>query len=118
MIPFGNHVVTLLHRSKDGYKAYHLTGCSWSGAKYRSPNDDAMDNETMMVCRIPADQICPATGDLLILGKVQAAADSEINLIRLMQSMRATGKEAFRVQNVRKNAQIAQIAHWRVEGGI
>lgn len=77
-----------------------------------------MGDETMMVCRIPVDQICPTTGDLLILGKVQASADNEIDLIRLMQSVRAAGRETFRAQNVRKNTQIAKIAHWRAEGDI
>lgn len=117
MIPFGDHEVTLLNRSESGgYTAKSLTGCSWSGTRSRSVDGDVLDQKMVTVCRIPTEQICPATGDLLILGKVQAAADNEIDLVRLMQSVRAAGKEAFRVQNVKKNTQIAQIAHWRAEG--
>lgn len=116
MIPFGNQTVTLLHRRNDSYKRYVLSGCSWHESASRTMNDTAMQLSLETTCRIPYGQQMPVTGDLLILGSVNAAADSEIDLIRLMQGLREGGKSVFRVQQVRNNALGLPIPHYAAAG--
>ena len=91
MIPFGRETVTVLHRSNAGYVRDVLTNCSWRSAKTRSANGTAVDKSEDTTCRIPAGQTMPDVGDVLILGEVDAAADSEIELVRLLDGMRRDG---------------------------
>ena len=116
MIPFGRETVTVLHRSNAGYVRDVLTNCSWRSAKTRSANGTAVDKSDDTTCRIPAGQTMPDVGDVLILGEVEAAAGSEIELVRLLDGMRRDGVHAIRVTQVRDNSRFAPIPHYAVTG--
>lgn len=116
MIPFGNSTVTLLHKSANGYRRYTLTGCSWRMTESRSMIDKTRETSMQTTCRIPADQQAPLPGDLLILGKTNASADSEIDLVRLLDALRLAGKPAFRIQSVKDNRLNAPMPHWAAMG--
>lgn len=116
MIPFGLESVTILHRSESGYARSVLTGCSWRSAKLRSMIGMAAEKSEETVCRIPADQIIPDVGDVLILGDVDAAAGSEIELVRLMDELRRDGVRAIRVTQVRDNSRGVPLPHFAVTG--
>lgn len=116
MIPFGNETVTILHRSGAGYVRGVLTNCSWRSAKVRSANGTAVAKSEDTTCRIPAGQIMPDVGDVLILGEVEAAAGSEIELVRLLDGMRRDGVRAIRVTQVRDNSRCAPMPHYAVTG--
>lgn len=116
MIPFGNHVVTMLHYNGTVYKREILEGCSW-----RSRNERALSNGATVVseqttCRIPSKYPCPVPGDLLILGNVRASANGEIELVRLMETLRQEGHRAFRVQSCADNSHSVQLAHYAAIG--
>ena len=116
MIPFGRETVTVLHRSGGGYTPYVLAGCSWRSTRSRSVNGTAVDKSEDTTCRIPAGQTMPEVGDVLILGEVDAAAGSEIELVRLLDGMRSDGVHAIRVTQVRENSRCAPIPHYAVTG--
>lgn len=116
MIPFGRESVTILHRSEAGYARSVLTGCSWRSAKLRSMIGMAAEKSEGTLCRIPADQLMPDVGDVLILGDVDAAADSEIELVRLLDSLRRDGVRTIRVTQVRDNSRGAPLPHYAVTG--
>ena len=116
MIPFGRETVTVLHRSGGGYAPYILRGCSWRSNKVRSANGTAVDKSEDTTCRIPAGQTMPDVGDVLILGAYNLHADSEIALVRLLDSMRGDGVRAIRVTQVRDNSRGAPMPHYAVRG--
>ena len=116
MIPFGNHTVTMLHKTANGYKRFMLTGCSW-----RSSNDRTLEGGATVIterttCRIPPEHTMPIPGDLLILGDVKASAAGEIDLVRQMQQLRDRGYKAFRVQSCADNSQGAPLPHYCATG--
>ena len=116
MIPFGRETVTVLHRSDGGYTPYVLAGCSWRSAKTRSVNGTMVDKSEDTTCRIPAGQTMPEAGDVLILGAYNLRADSEIALVRLLDSLRGDGVRAIRVTQVRDNSRCAPMPHYAVTG--
>lgn len=116
MIPFGDQTVTLLHREGRGYRRYLLEGCSWQSAERKSMGDNAIIYALEVTCRIPEGQQMPEAGDLLILGKVKAAAENEIALIRLLDQYRQAGTSACRVQSVKNNALSAPMPHYAAVG--
>lgn len=116
MIPFGCETVTVLHRSGGVYAPYILRGCSWRSAKARSANGTAVDKSEDTTCRIPAGQTMPDVGDVLILGAYNLRADSEIALVRLLDSLRGDGVRAIRVTQVRDNSRCAPMPHYAVTG--
>lgn len=116
MIPFGREAVTVLHRSGGAYAPYILHGCSWHSAKARSVNGTAVDKSEDTICRIPAGQTMPDVGDVLILGAYNLRADSEIALVRLLDSLRGDGVRAIRVTQVRDNSRCAPMPHYAVTG--
>ena len=67
-------------------------------------------------CRIPVRHTCPVPGDLMILGKVAATANSEIEFVQIMETMRNRGKKVFRVQNVSDNSTTGIIPHYCATG--
>lgn len=116
MIPFGCETVTVLHRFGGGYAPYILRGCSWRSAKARSVYGTTVDKSDDTVCRIPAGQTMPDVGDVLILGAYNMRAESEIALVRLLDSLRSDGVRAIRVTQVRDNSRCAPIPHYAVTG--
>ena len=116
MIPFGCETVTVLHRFGGGYAPYILRGCSWRSAKARSVYGTTVDKSDDTVCRIPAGQTMPDVGDVLILGAYNLRADSEIALVRLLDSLRGGGVRAIRVTQVRDNSRCAPMPHYAVTG--
>ena len=116
MIPFGRETVTVLHRFGGGYAPYILRGCSWRSAKARSVYGTTVDKSDDTVCRIPAGQTMPDVGDVLILGAYNLRAESEIALVRLLDSLRGDGVHAIRVTHVRDNSQCAPMPHYAVTG--
>lgn len=116
MIPFGCETVTVLHRSGGAYAPYILRGCSWRSAKVRSVNGTAVDKSEDTTCRIPAGQTMPDVGDVLILGAYSLHAESEIELVRLLDRLRGDGVHAIRVTQVRDNSRCAPIPHYAVTG--
>ena len=116
MIPFGRETVTVLHRLNGGYVPYTLRGCSWRGAKARRVNGTAVDKSEATTCRIPTGQTMPDVGDVLILGAYNLRADSEIALVRLLDSLRGDGVRAIRVTQVRDNSRCAPMPHYAVTG--
>lgn len=116
MIPFGIETVTVLHRFGGGYVPYILRGCSWRSTKARSVYGTTVDKSDDTVCRIPAGQTMPEVGDVLILGAYNLRADSEIALVRLLDSLRGDGVHAIRVTQVRNNSRCAPMPHYAVTG--
>ena len=116
MIPFGCETVTVLHRSGGAYAPYILRGCSWRSSKARSAIGTAVDRSEDTTCRIPAGQTMPDVGDVLILGEHNQRADSEIALVRLLDSLRGDGVRAIRVTQVRDNSRCAPMPHYAVTG--
>lgn len=99
MIPFGFHTVTLYHRENTGYARYILDGCSWRSSNERAISDGSTIITERTTCRIPSRYICPSPGDLLVLGNVENAIASEIELVRCMENLRKQGYRAFRAQS-------------------
>lgn len=116
MIPFGRETVTLLHRSDGGYAPYVLVGCSWRSTKTRSVYGTTVEKSDDTVCRIPAGQTMPEVGDMLILGTYNLRADSEIALVRLLDSLHRDGVRAIRVTQVRDNSRGAPMPHYAATG--
>ena len=116
MIPFGCETVTALHRSGGAYAPYILRGCSWRSSKARSAIGTAVDRSEDTTCRIPAGQTIPEVGDVLILGAYNLRAESEIELVRLLDRLRGDGVHAIRVTQVRDNSRCAPIPHYAVTG--
>ena len=116
MIPFGRETVTVLHRFGGGYAPYILRGCSWRSSKTRSAIGTAVDRSEDTTCRIPAGQTMPDVGDVLILGAYNLRAESEIELVRLLDRLRGDGVHAIRVTQVRDNSRCAPIPHYAVTG--
>ena len=111
MIPFGNEAVTLVRRieatvegrTQVTYQTDALTGCSW-----QRTNSVLREGETLRmvegtVCRVPADQPRPRTGDLLILGEVAVTVTSGAEYQQLIEQYRDTGG-AFVAASVADNA--------------
>lgn len=115
MIPFGNRTVTLLHRVPNGYKLFILSGCSWKDAAARTLSGTSIVCTMETTCRVPRGQQKPEPGDLMILGAVSESAGSEIELVRLMQRLRAEGGSAFRVERVKDNTG-APMPHYAASG--
>lgn len=116
MIPFGNHVVTMFHFNGTGYKRNVLEGCSWRGKNERIMVNGATQIMEHTTCRIPSMYTCPAPGDLLVLGNVNASVKGEIELVKLMESLRQKGYKAFRVQSCADNSHSVQLAHYAAVG--
>jgi hypothetical protein len=116
MIPFGTHTVTLLHYDGKKYVRKVLSGCSWRSTNERVLSDASTAIVERTTCRIPPQYTCPVPGDLMILGKVNATANNEIALVRLMEAMRDQGKKAFRVQSVSDNSTTGIIPHFSATG--
>lgn len=115
MIPFANDTVTLIHKGKSGWTATVISGCSYRRIRRRilSGNTAILTDET--VCRIPAGGAVPAVGDVIVLGRTNAAAYSEIELVRLMEAHRESG--AFRVESVADNARPGMpVPHYAARG--
>lgn len=111
MIPFGNQTVTLYHRtrtagedgrSRDVWARYTLKGCSWREIAAQSMEGNAVRGTVQTVCRIPAGQMKPQVGDVLIFGAVSAEIASAKELNALLEQHRDGG--AFRVESVANNA--------------
>lgn len=116
MIPFGYHVVTLLHFNGAVYTRHVLEGCSW-----HSVNERTLVNGTTIIterttCRMHPHYVRPTAGDLMILGDLSVSAKNEIELQRLMDDMREKGYRAFRVQAVSDNSHGTPLAHFAVTG--
>lgn len=117
MIPFGNHVVTMLHHNGTSYVREVISGCSWRCVNDRSLSDGATIITERTTCRIPPQYTRPVSGDLLILGDVIASAKNEIELVRLMESLRQRGYRAFRVQSCADNSHNGTpLAHYAATG--
>ena len=116
MIPFGHHIVTLYHKTADGYSRHLLHGCSWHSENERTLSEGTTIITERTTCRIPPQYICPSPGDLLILGNVRASANGEIELVRLMETLRQEGYRAFRVQSCADNSHSVQLAHYAAIG--
>ena len=116
MIPFGDHVVTMLHYNGTSYVREVIEGCSWRSRNERTISDGATLFVEHTTCRIPPQYTRPVPGDLLILGKVNATAKNEIELVRLMESLRQKGNKAFRVHSCADNSHTAPLAHYAAIG--
>ena len=117
MIPFGNHVVTMLHYNGTTYVREVLSGCSWRSVNDRSLSDGATIITERTTCRIPPKYTCPIHGDLLILGNVKVYAKNEIELTRQMETLRQKGYRAFRVQSCADNTlNGAPLSHYAAIG--
>lgn len=99
MIPFGYHTVTLVHKDKTGYTRTFLNGCSWKSTVERTLTDGATVLTERTTCRVPPGYRKPEPGDVMILGKVtDIRVQNEIDLVRLLDDMRAYGYRLFRVE--------------------
>lgn len=134
MIPFGRETVTWYHRTEtigaDGRTAvswsrHMLFGCSWSARRGALLNDQTLEKEDALVCRIPQNAPGqpspgqpspgqPSPGDVFILG----AADIEpVDSVHVALMLEAARGRAFRVQKVVDRARIgAPLGHYEVLG--
>lgn len=116
MIPFGNHTVTMLHYNGKAFVREVMDGCSWKSRNERTLYDGATQILEHTTCRIPAKYTCPIPGDLLILGDIIVTASGEIELVRLMETLRDRGHKAFRVVSCADNSHNVQLAHYAAVG--
>ncbi len=116
MIPFGHHIVTLYHKTADGYSRHLLHGCSWHSENERTLSEGTTIITERTTCRIPPQYICPSPGDLLILGNVAEEVRGDIELVRLMERMRNGGFRAFRAQHCADNTQGLPLPHFSAIG--
>lgn len=116
MIPFGTHTVTLLYKTDDGYSKALLSGCSWKDKTEHTLSEGALIRAQTTVCRIPASETKPSPGDLLILGDVEAQADSAAEAVRLREALEKAGTPVFRVQTVKDNSRTGILPHYAAEG--
>ena len=115
MIPFGNRTVTMLHKAEKGYERHVLNGCSWRTSNEKALSIDAVICTERTSCRIPPKYPQPFPGDLMILGKTEAEAHNEIELVRLMESLRKQGFRTFRVQSCADNTDVP-MPHYAATG--
>ena len=125
MIPFGNETVTLVRRSEEvrngktavGYAAIRLTGCSWRRTQGVRRSDNAVLDVETVICRVPADQTRPHTGDLMILGDVTVEITGGADYQRVIEQYRRDDG-AFFVSSVRDNARPGMpLPHYAAKGG-
>lgn len=116
MIPFGFQTVTLLHKTDAGYTRHVLTGCSWRDAAEKTLSEGTLIRTQKTTCRIPAAQQKPIPGDLLILGDVEAQANSAAEAVRLREALEKAGTPVFRVQTVSDNSRTGVLSHYAAEG--
>lgn len=115
MIPFANDTVTLIHKSESGWTAEVISSCSFRRTRRRSISGNTATLTDETVCRIPFGSAVPAVGDVIVLGRADAAAYSEIELVRLLEANRPSG--AFRVSSVSNNARPGMpIPHYAARG--
>lgn len=115
-LPFGNDTVTVLHRvSGESWTPCVVLGASWGQqSAYSITSGDAVHIETT-VCRIPAGNIVPDPGDVIVLGTCTESAENDIELAKLLEKYRPQG--AFRVQSVADNARPGMpLAHYAARG--
>ena len=115
MLPFGTNTVTLYHKQNGTYKRYRITGASWNQKDVRSASDNALFHAVETVCRIPEKQQKPFIGDLLVKGNCSSEATSDIEIVRLRESVISSGGNAFRVQSVKDNTD-APLPHYAASG--
>lgn len=123
MIPFGSETVTLYHRitvtgedgrSRDVWTRHVLTGCSWRQTDVQVLSSNAVARSVDTVCRIPAGQQKPDTGDVLILGAVKVQATTAKQVQQLLAEYKDS---AIRVASVKDNARIAgMLPHYAARG--
>ena len=116
MIPFGNHNVTLYHKTGTGYKRLVLVNCSWRSSNERRIADGATVITERTTCRIPPQHTKPIPGDLLVLGVVKDVAANEIALVRIMERLRSEGYRAFRVESCADNTGSIPLPHYAAVG--
>lgn len=118
MIPFGDQTVTLYHRVRteadgrtcEGWQRHVLTGCSWRYRRADDLKDGAVTGAAKAVCRIPAGQVCPAAGDVAVLGVCAAQPVSAKEAAAI-----ADGADAFRVCDVTDNSR-GPLPHYTARG--
>lgn len=131
MLPFGNETVTLVHRSETvisgkthvSYSKTTLTGCSWRRKRRirksdnsRVNSDNAFLGGEEIICRVPAGQEIPRTGDLMILGEVAVTVTSGADYQGLIEQFKDAGG-AFVVTSVADNArQGMPMPHYAARG--
>lgn len=115
MIPFANDTITLIHSGDSGWTPLVISGCSFRRTRRRSLSGNASVLTDETVCRIPSGSAVPAVGDVIVLGRTDASAYSEIELVRLLEAHRPNG--AFRVDSVSDNARPGMpIPHYAARG--
>ncbi len=115
MIPFGYSTITLFHKGKDGYAAHVINHCYFRSGKRRDVSDKAASAANESICRLPVGTVVPEPGDVIAMGAHKGSAKNEIELVRLLESLRPSG--AFRVQTVSDNARPGvPIPHYAAKG--
>lgn len=115
MIPFGYSTITLFHKDAGGYTAHVIEHCYVRHSKQRDTTDKTASAANESICRIPAGTVVPAPGDMIALGAHKGSARNEIELVRLLESLRPGG--AFRVQTVTDNARPGMpVPHYAAKG--
>lgn len=119
MIPLGRETVTLYHRvetEENGRKRLSwqrilLEGCFWRHAARYS-----LANSREVVCRIPAEQMRPVIGDVLVLGEVTDAVGSAVDLCDVLERYHEM-PGAFRVMAINDNHHRGfPLAHYAARG--
>ena len=120
MIPLGREAVTLFHRvetideagrTKLSWRRIWLDGCFWRHAARYS-----LSNAREVVCRVPAEQQRPGIGDVMVLGHVNDAPQSALELCAVLDRYRQNGG-AFRVKAVNDNVRRGfPLAHYAARG--
>lgn len=123
MIPFGTHTATLYHRQRTGegrnahevWTRHLLKGCSWRerATSYAATATSEVVRTAETVCRIPAGQQQPFTGDILVKGSCAEEIATASDAARLIDRYGHIG--AFRVTDVSDNTG-AHLAHYAARG--
>lgn len=115
MIPFANDTVTLYHKAAAGYEEHLIHNCSYRRIRRRNTADSAASITEETVCRIPPGNIKPEPGDVIARGRHSGSPKNEIELVRLLESLRPNG--AFRVQSISDNARPGvPVPHYAARG--
>lgn len=115
MIPFAHDTVTLYRKTEAGWTPAVISGCSYRRIRRRSIMDGTARITEETTCRIPAGNPKPEAGSVIVLGVCTETADSDIALVRLLESRQPHG--AFRVQSVADNARAGYpVPHYAATG--
>ena len=114
MIPFGDKTVTIFHVEGGTVIKAVLSGCSISTKMSRTVFDGVVSIAAESICRAPAIDFMPKSGDVIVPGECDDTVINAIELSRLLDRMRLCG--AFQIETVSNNTLSGVLPHIAMRG--